>query len=250
VSPGQSTSERSGSAAGRTARAAYPYPVRVSLQDLPITIAPSTAGATPNGAGLLALSLPAGRWTPPGAAYGELTLSLVSGVMLRTSGRLTDLLLPGDISEVDPVVTERWRVLSPDGAVILFLSAATVADMVAVPGVTQALLRARSRQHERALELRSIVGIYDVEERILSFFAHLARHVGRPERAATRIPLRLEQRRVEEILRAGHTQATTAFRLLFARGALVHDADGWLIRCPTPNASSAGTGSAPNTTRV
>jgi CRP-like cAMP-binding protein len=177
-------------------------------------------------------------------------VSVVSGVILRTNGRLTDLLLPGDMSEIDPVATERWRVLSPDGAVILFLSPTTVADMAAVPGVTHALLRARSQQHERCLELRSIAGIYDIEDRILSFFAHLARHVGRPERTDTRIPLRLEQRRVEEILRAGHTQATTAFRSLFERGTLIHDADGWLIRRPPPNASSSKTSSAPNTSLV
>lgn len=161
MSPGQSTDEGSGSAAGRTARAAYPHPVRLSLQDLPVTVPPSTAAATPRGPGFLALSLPPGRWAPPVTAHRELTLSLVSGVTLRTSGRLTDLLLPGDMSEIDPVATERWRVLSPDGAVILFLSPATVADMAAVPGVTHALLRARSRQHERCLELRSIVGTYD-----------------------------------------------------------------------------------------
>ena len=42
-----------------------------------------------------------------------------------------------------------------------------------------------------------------------------------------RIPLPLEQKRIEEILSAGHTQATMAFRTLFAAGVLVHDAAGW-----------------------
>jgi hypothetical protein len=36
-----------------------------------------------------------------------------------------------------------------------------------------------------------------------------------------------KQKRIGEILSAGHTQATMAFRALFAAGVLVHDAAGW-----------------------
>jgi hypothetical protein len=225
----------------------HPRAVRLSLEDLPITLATASPASTPSSTGFLALSLPPGRWVPPVTAHPEFMLAVVSGAMLRTSGHHTDLLLPGDMSEIDPAGAERWRVLSPAPSLILLLSPATIAEMAAVPGVTQALLRARSRQHERCIELRSILGIYEIEDRILTFFAHLARHIGHPEGAATRIPLRLQQRRVEEILSAGHTQATVAFRSLFEAGALIHDAAGWLIACPTPNASWRETGSAPNT---
>lgn len=231
----------------KRAPALRPQTVRLSFDDLRISLAPGTIGPPAVRAGCLALSLSPGRWTPPVTVPRNSTLSVVSGAMLRTRGHLADLLLPGDMSEVRPADVERWKVVSSSAALVVLLTPATVAELAAVPGATQSLLRARSRQHERDVELRSIVGIYDIEDRILAFFAHLARHIGQPEGAATRIPLRLEQRRVEEILSAGHTQATTAFRSLFEAGALIHDAGGWLITCPPSNASSRETGSAPNT---
>lgn len=247
MSPGERARENGRPLVGRHVRGSHPRAVRLSWEDLPITLGPGSSQPTPGRADFLALSLPPGRWIPPVTARADFTVSVVSGALLRTTGHHTDLLLPGDMSEVDPVGAERWRVLSPSSSLILLLSPATVAEMTAVPGVTPALLSARSRQHERCIELRSIVGIYDIENRILSFFAHLARHVGRPDGAATRIPLKLEQRRVEEILSAGHTQATTAFRSLFQAGALIHDAAGWLITCPLPNTSPQDMRSAPNT---
>jgi hypothetical protein len=247
LSPGERTHDVRRRSNGRHSRGSIPHAVRLSLEDLPIALVPGVACATPGRTGFLALSLPPGRWSPPVTAHADFTLSLVAGAMLRTSGLSTDVLLPGDMSEVDPAGAERWKVVSTTPALILLLSPTTVAEMAAVPGVTQALLRARSKQHERCIELRSIVGIYDIEDRILSFFAHLARHLGRPEGSATRIPLRLEQRRVEEILSAGHTQATTAFKSLFQSGALIHDAAGWLIACPPPNVPAREMRSAPNT---
>jgi hypothetical protein len=223
--------------------------VSLSFDDLRVTLAPGSVGPPAVRAGCLALSLTRGRWKPPATSARNSTLTLVSGAMLRTNGQLADLLLPGDMSEVRPTDGAHWKVLSTSGALVVLLTPATVAELAAVPGATQALLRARSRQHERDVELRSIVGIYDIEDRILSFFAHLARHIGEPEGAATRIPLRLEQRRVEEILSAGHTQATTAFRSLFQAGTLVHDAAGWLVRCTLTGTAAQETCSAPNTFR-
>jgi hypothetical protein len=223
--------------------------VSLSFDDLRVTLAPGTVGPPAVRAGCLALSLSPGRWKPPATTPPNSTLSVVSGALLRTHGHLADLLLPGDMSELRPADGERWKVLSTSAALVVLLTPATVAELAAVPGATQALLRARSRQHERDVELRSIVGIYDVEARILGFFAHLARHIGEPAGAATRVPMRLEQRRVEEILSAGHTQATTAFRSLFQAGTLVHDAAGWLVRCALPGAASQQTCSAPNTFR-
>jgi hypothetical protein len=55
----------------------------------------------------------------------------------------------------------------------------------------------------------------------------LARRLGEEVPGGVRIPLALKQKRIEEILSAGHTQATMAFRTLFAAGVLVHDAGGW-----------------------
>jgi hypothetical protein len=115
---------------------------------------------------------------------------------------------------------------------------------------------ARERYTPRrfAIELQSIIGHYEVLERIVRFFAYLAGRAGRAEGEGVRIPLSLQQRRIEEILGAGHTQATTAFRGLVEGGVLVHDADGWQFRrdCLDAPASSApnrfrhASSSAPN----
>jgi hypothetical protein len=78
----------------------------------------------------------------------------------------------------------------------------------------------------------AIVGIQRIEHRILGFSGLLARRLGRQQSGGIRIPLALEQKRIEEILSAGHTQATTAFRALFAAGVLVHDAAGWRFDPP------------------
>jgi hypothetical protein len=92
-------------------------------------------------------------------------------------------------------------------------------------------MHALLQQIELELELRAIVGIQRIEHRILAFFGLLARRLGRQQSGGIRIPLALalEQKRIEEILSAGHTQATMAVRALFAAGVLVHDAAGW--RC-------------------
>jgi CRP-like cAMP-binding protein len=93
-------------------------------------------------------------------------------------------------------------------------------------------MHALLQQLELELELRAIVGIQRIEHRILAFFGLLARRLGREQAGGIRIPLALEQKRIEEILSAGHTQATTAFRALFAAGVLVHDAAGWRFDPP------------------
>jgi hypothetical protein len=194
--------------------------------------------------GFVALWLAPGRWMPPAVPHGEGMLSVLAGALICTRGRISDLLLEGDVAEADPASGERWKVLSPSAALIAWLTSATLAE---TPDVSRELVLAQSRQHRRNLELRAIAGIYDVEERISAFFAHLARHIGYPEGDATRIPLALDQRRVERILSAGHTQATTAFRSLVRAGTLARDAHGWLMPCSVPDVPPTETCSAPNT---
>jgi hypothetical protein len=216
----------------RSARRSRPGPTLLSLDALAAAIAPGFAAHTSTRPASLTLTVTVnqGRWTPPVTLQrADVTLLVLAGCLLRRSPHGADLLLERDIAQVGADARERWRGLSPRPAVVAVLSSATIADLARVPGLAQALLRASRDQHERDLELRAIVGIYDVRERIVQFFRHLARHVGRPEGAATRIPLRLEQKRIEELVAAGHTQATTAFRSLFRAGALTHDADGWLF---------------------
>jgi hypothetical protein len=205
-------------------------PAALSLDRLVAAIAPGVSAHTVTTARSLTLSIRQGRWTPPVTLQRpDLMLFVLSGCLLRSGPAGADLLLARDIGQVGTDARERWRGLSPRPAVVAVLSAATITDLARIPGLAHALLQASRDQHERDLELRAIVGVYDVRDRIVRFFAHLARHVGQPEGAATRIPLRLEQKRIEEILFAGHTQATTAFRSLVRARALTHDADGWLF---------------------
>jgi hypothetical protein len=205
-------------------------PTLFALDALAAAIAPGGAARRSPLSSSLMLSVSQGRWTPPVMLqHPDVTLFVLSGCLLRSRPSGADLLLARDIGHVGTDARERWRGLSPRPALVAVLSSATIADLARVPGLAHALLRASRDQHERDLELRSIVGVYDVRDRIVRFFGHLARHVGHAEGAATRIPLRLEQKRIEEILAAGHTQATTAFRSLVRAGALAHDADGWLF---------------------
>jgi hypothetical protein len=152
-------------------------------------------------------------------------LFLLTGALLRTSatGRV-DLLLGGDaIKSGDGA----WQVLSRQPALLAIVAPSTVTALAAVPGATHALMNALLRQLELELELRAIVGIQRIEQRIVGFFELLARRLGEEVPGGVRIPLALRQKRIEEILSAGHTQATVAFRALFAAGVLIHDAAGW-----------------------
>jgi CRP-like cAMP-binding protein len=187
-----------------------------------------------------------------------LVLYLLSGAVLRTrpdvGGRRVDLMLARDAIRMDDEDSARWRVLSSEPARVALMTPATVTALAAIPGAAQALMLALLGQIELELELRSIVGIQRIEERIVAFFRLLARRVGQGGAAGVRIPLSLEQKRIEEILSAGHTQATGAFRALFAAGVLVHDSAGWLFvpevwqprRSSVPNFGLASLGSGPN----
>lgn len=195
-----------------------------------------------------ALRLPPGAWTPvPNLQRSDLTLLVVSGALLHTCPHGVDVLLSGDVSRVSSTVVERWRVVSYSPALVAALDPTLVGAFVEIPGAANALLRAVHVQHERSLELREIAGHYSVRERIVRFFAHLVSRVGHTEGDASRVPLGLEQSRIEEIVGAGHTQATAAFRALADAGVLVRDAGGWLFhedRCRRPAINSAS--SEPN----
>ena len=112
----------------------------------------------------------------------------------------------------------RWRVLTPEPARVILVGPATASALAQIPGAAHALMTALVQQVERERELRAIVGIQRIEDRIVAFF----RPAGAPRRRVAedrgvRIPLALEQKRIEEILSAGHTQATMAFRVAVRR---------------------------------
>jgi hypothetical protein len=233
--------------------------VRLSFRELlgAIGCSVEACGARPSGS--LALQLSPGRWSPPSGLFqGDQTLLVVSGGLVRQSPLGTELLLRGDVRRVGSPSAVRWRVVSRPQALVGVLGAPTVAVLATVPGVARALLRAVLNQHEDCLELRSIVSRYDVRERIVRLFALLGRRVGQAQGEAVRIALDLEQKRIEEIIGAGHTQATASFRALAAAGVLVRDADGWLfseqrwraltraLPSSEPNTRNALAGSVPN----
>jgi hypothetical protein len=214
----------------RRVGAAKPRLVQLSLDVLLAAIASSVHPDRPGPNGWPALWLPPGRWTPAPTLYRtDLSLLVVSGALLRHTPLETEVLLPGDLSRPSFATAERWRVVSDAPALVGVLNANTVAALAAIPGVAHALLLAVRDQHERELQLRTIASRYDVRERIVRFFSHLASRVGRPEGDGIRIALALEQRRIEEIVGAGHTQGSTSFRALLDEGVLVRDAQGWRL---------------------
>ena len=229
----------------------------MALDELLAVLEPRLARLQPLPETLLALWLAPGRWEPPVMlARRGLVLYLLSGAVLRSrpdvGGRRVDLMLAGDAIRMDDEDPARWRVLSSEPARVALVTPATVTALAAIPGAAQALMLALLEQVELELELRSIVGIQRIEERIVAFFRLLARRVGQEASPGVRIPLALEQKRIEEILSAGHTQATMAFRALFASGVLVHDARGWRYDpsawrpSSAPNSRAAFLSSAPN----
>jgi hypothetical protein len=226
----RSESRRDSTKASLDRRGGAPRPrlVQLSLDVLLAPIESSVHHDRPGADAWPALRLPSGRWTPAPALYRtDLSLLVVSGALLRHAPLDTEVLLPGDLSRPGFATVERWRVLSDAPALVGVLNATTVAALAAIPGVAHALLLAVRNQHERGLQLRTIASRYDVRERIVRFFSHLASRVGRPEGDGIRIALALEQRRIEEIVGAGHTQASTSFRALLDDGVLVRDAQGW-----------------------
>lgn len=205
----------------------------LALRDLFGLLGPRPSGAAMQER-LLALRIEPGRWIPPAMLERDSTaLLVISGALLRTrlvdGQRASDLLLTRTAERMECPASVRWTVVSSVAAHVAILTPSTLAALAAVPGASATLFRMLLDRRALDLELRLIVGIQRVEVRIVRFFEHLARQIGEPEGAMVRIPLMIAQRRIEEILSAGHTQATSAFRSLFAAGVLTHDARGWLF---------------------
>ena len=239
-----------GGARPRRAASCRPYRLGVLLRVLdPENPSPPDAGDA-----LLTLELPPGRWVPPPMLVrADLSLFVLSGVLLASRpaprGPRVDLQFPSELVGLDTLPARRWQVISQHPARLAVVAATGLDSLGATPGGTVALLAAGQRQLERARDLHAIVGIQRIEERITAYFAFLAAQVGVPcDDGGIRIPLTLKQKRIEEILSAGHTQATMAFRVLFASGVLEQDGDGWRFtpRRSVPNRSRPALGAAPN----
>ena len=190
--------------------------------------------AAPGGEALVTVWLAPGPWQPPGTLKRRgVVLFVLSGALLRSrrdaAERRVELLLAGDAIRMNGDDGALWRILPAQPVRLAVIGPRTVKALAGVPTAANALMHALLQQLELELELelRAVVGIQRIEQRILAFFGLLARRLGQQQPGGIRIPLALEQKRIEEILSAGHTQATMAFRALFAAGVLVHDAAGW-----------------------
>jgi hypothetical protein len=226
---------------------------RVPTQELVSLLDPHVLAPPELHESVIAVALEPGRWTPPDLFIRRgLVLFLVEGALMRRYRGSVDIALRGDAI---PMADESacWRVLTAGPARVILVGPATTGTLGQIPGGAHALMTALVQQVERERELRSVVGIQRIEDRIVAFFSLLARRVGLQADRGVRIPLELEQKRIEEILSAGHTQATMAFRTLFASGVLVHDAAGWLYRSESrvprssvPNLRLDAIGAGPN----
>jgi hypothetical protein len=230
---------------------------RAPLDDLLAVL--GVDGVAPPGEAMLTTWLLPGDWEPPVMlARRGVVLFLLSGALLRTRQheptRRVDLLLEGDAIRMGGDDFAAWRVLSDEPALLAVVAPSTITALSTVPGAPNALMHALLRQLELELELRAIVGIQRIEQRIVAFFGLLARRLGQEVAGGVRIPLGLQQKRIEEILSAGHTQASMAFRALFAAGVLAHDGRGWRFdasawhhpRSSAPNSLAPPLSSAPN----
>ena len=219
-----------GGGVGRLAGRPWRDVERVPLDELLAAL--GVEEAAPPGEALLTVWLAPGPWKPPVTlARRGVVLFVLSGALLRSRRdaveRRVDLLLAGDAIRMNGEDGALWRALPAQPVRLAVVGPHTVKALAGVPGAANALMHALLQQLELELELRAVVGIQRIEQRIVAFFALLARRLGEDVPGGVRIPLPLEQKRIEEILSAGHTQATMAFRALFAAGVLIHDAAGW-----------------------
>jgi hypothetical protein len=216
---------------------------RVPLDELLAAL--GVEDAAPPDEALLTVWLAPGPWKPPVTlARRGVVLFVLSGALLRSRRdaieRRVDLLLAGDAIRMTGEDGALWRALPAQQVRRAVVGPHTVKALAGVPGAANALMHALLQQLELELELRAVVGIQRIEQRIVAFFALLARRLGEDVPGGVRIPLPLEQKRIEEILSAGHTQATMAFRALFAAGVLIHDAAGWRFDPSSVPFSSTG----------
>ena len=176
-----------GGGVGRLAGRPWRDVERVPLDELLAAL--GVEEAAPPGEALLTVWIAPGPWKPPVTlARRGVVLFVLSGALLRSRRdaveRRVDLLLAGDAIRMNGEDGALWRALPAQPVRLAVVGPHTVKALAGVPGAANALMHALLQQLELELELRAVVGIQRIEQRIVAFFALLARRLGerRPRR--------------------------------------------------------------------
>jgi CRP/FNR family cyclic AMP-dependent transcriptional regulator len=191
------------------------------------------------------LRLPRGRIStaPPPVSEGGIGLLVLDGLLFRRvgiDGRFGgELLGEGDVlrppdgeQEASLALTTGWRVL--EASRIAVLDARAACRLARYPELTGALVaRALERSRNFAVNM-AIVHQPKVELRVHMLLWHLAGRWGRVGRDGVRVPLRLTHGVLADLVAARRPTVTGALAKLAARGLVVHDSSGWLLRGAPP----------------
>jgi CRP-like cAMP-binding protein len=186
--------------------------------------------------------VPTGTWEPgpEPPPETELGLLMLQGLLIREvavpEARCGELLGPGallrpwDDSVEDAPMRHAvtWHVVEPVRLAVLdrrFLR--VVAHW---PSLATALVsRATERAHDHAV-MMSIQSLKRVDNRLLSFFWHLADHYGKVTADGVLVPLALTHRQLALLVGAQRPSVTSALGTLADRGLLRRDRHGsWLL---------------------
>ena len=105
------------------------------------------------------------------------------------------------------------------------------------PGLASALQLRAAQQSDRLAVQLVICQLPRVDQRLLALFWLLAELWGRVTPAGTTLPLKLTHEALGALIGARRPTVTLALRELSERGAIVHQAEGWLLLEPPPGAS-------------
>lgn len=197
------------------------------------------------------ITVPRGRWEPPGELDPRhLGFLVVDGLLARdvvlASNTCTELFGEGDLLHPlttkgeDSLVHHRvlWHVLEPVKLAVLdeYFSR----SMVAWPQVMRCLLERALRCARRSSIHAALLQLSPVETRLLVLFWYLAERWGRVTPLGVRLGLRLSHETLGHLVGCRRASVTTALGHLVESGLVVRRSDHtWLLRGAPPDEMTA-----------
>jgi CRP/FNR family transcriptional regulator, cyclic AMP receptor protein len=186
--------------------------------------------------------LAAGPWSPlalMGAAARPFGVMVVDGLVLRelvlAGSTATELLGPGDMVSADPPADALlpaeavWSV--PDTARVAIFDDRLLPILRTWPGVGRLLLHRAACRDARLFTHRAIAQLPRVDQRLLTFFAHLSERWGRVAPHGVVMPLHLTHETLGRLIGARRPTVSLALKDLASDQLLERRNDGsWLVR--------------------
>ncbi len=191
------------------------------------------------------LPLERGDWAPPRRApeLGHLGYLIISGVMLRelyvAAHRSLEVLNSGDLvipwqEDAASFVEARWTVL--ERARVAVLDRAAAERLGRFPGLVSVVTR-RVMYRSRALAVyAAVAGMTGLEDRVLVLLWQLAERWGVRTEEGVRMPLRLTNRMLADLVGARRPSVSVTLSRLSDQGRVKRDpSGGWLLLGDAPS---------------